>query len=339
MHKRKLALASVLAMSIVAATGCGITSETATGPSDSSQGVTQTENVANLMPTTVYVADHSGFVVPYNIKIATPEKNAVAKATLEHMIAGNDGDAALVGTEFRNVIPQGTTIRGVTINNGVAKVDFSKEVMNFENQRDEQAMVDAVVWTLTGLEGVNKVQFAVEGRTQATLKHRTPIAEAISRDNGINLQASKITNPSNTTKLTLYFQATNQAGDFSYLVPVTRLVPKAKDQNMVDLTLAELAKGANAEGLADVVEPTLKLVKGEVKDKVANLDLSPEFKLTGGTEAEENMVNSIVLSVAANAGVEQVKFTVGGKAPESKLQGLDLTKPVVRPQVINDQKL
>ena len=200
-------------------------------------------------------------------------------------------------------------------------------------------MVDAVVWTLTGLEGVNKVQFTVEGRAQATLKNHTPIAEPISRENGINLQVAKDVNPSNTTKLTLYFQASNQTGDFSYLVPVTRLVPKAKDQNMIDLTLAELAKGANAEGLADVIDSTLKVVKSEIKDKVANVDLSPEFKLTAGTEAEENMVNSIVLSVAANAGVEQVKFTVGGKAPESKLQGLDLTKPVARPQVINDQKL
>jgi len=338
MHKRKLALVGVLAMSIVA-TGCGITSETATGPSNTSQGVTTTENVANVMPTTIYVADHSGFVVPYNIKMQKPKANEVAMAALQHMVAGSNGDASLVGTEFRNVLPKGTTIRGVSINNGLARVDFSKEVLGFETAAEEQAMVDAVVWTLTGFEGVNKVQFAVEGRNQATLKKGTPIADPISRENGINLQIAKDVNPSNNTKLTLYFQAANQSGDFSYLVPVTRLVPKTKDQNMVDLTLAELAKGANAEGLADVVEPTLKLVKSDVKDKVATLDLSPDFKLTGGTEAEKNMVNSIVLSVAANAKVDQVKFTVEGKAPQSKLQGYDLTKPVTRPQVINEQKL
>ena len=127
MHKPKLALVGVLAMSIVAATGCGISEPTA-NPSDASQGTTQSENVANVMPTTVYVADHSGFVVPYNIKIAKPEKNAVAKATLEHMVAGKAGDADLVGTEFRHVLPAGTTIRGVAVNNGIAQGRFLQRI-------------------------------------------------------------------------------------------------------------------------------------------------------------------------------------------------------------------
>jgi germination protein M len=344
--KSHYALVAVLAMSIVAATGCSLTPEKTSTP-ESSQG-TVTGEATNVMPTTIYVSNQNGFVVPLNIKME--KTNSIAKATLEHMVQGSNGDAALTGTGLHNVLPKGTQIKGVAINNHVARVDFSKDVLNYKTAAEEQAIVDSVVWTLTGIEGISKVQFAVEGRTQATLKNGTPIGDAISRENGINLQVAKNINPSNATKLTLYFTGANQQGDYSYLVPVTRIVPKADAGKMVDLTLAELAKGPNAEGLEAVVQPTLKLQKAEQKEKVAMLDFGDNFQVSSGTVAEKNMVNSIVLSVAANTGVQQVQFTVNGKAPTAKTaaakpdmnvakHGLDLTKPVTAPKVINEQKL
>ncbi|PWK15842.1 GerMN domain-containing protein [Tumebacillus permanentifrigoris] len=347
--KSHYALVAVLAMSIVAATGCSLTPEKTSTPSDSSQGATKGEQATNVMPTTVYVSNQNGFVVPLNIKME--KTNSIAKATLEHMVQGSSGDAALSGTGLHNVLPKGTQIKGVAINNHVARVDFSKDVLNYKSAAEEQAIVDSVVWTLTGIEGISKVQFAVEGRTQATLKNGTPIADAISRENGINLQVSKdVSNPTNATKLTLYFTGANPQGDYAYLVPVTRIVPKADASKMVDLTLAELAKGPNAAGLEAVVQPTMKLQKSEQKDKVAMLDFGDDFQVSSGTTAEKNMVNSIVLSVAANTGVQQVQFTVNGKAPKAQAaaakpdinvakHGLDLTKPVTTPKVINEQKL
>lgn len=286
------------------------------------------------MPSTVFVADQNGFVVPLNVKME--KTNSVAQATLQNMIAGGSGDASLVGTSFRNVLPEGTKVRGVSINEGVAKVDFTKEVNELKSSADEQAMVDAVVWSLTGLENINKVQFMVEGHIMNTLKNGTPIGDPISRANGINLQLTSNLSPSNATALTLYFEGKSNDSNFSYLVPVTRMVPKAADQNMIELTLAELAKGPNSDALEPVVSPELKLNKSTVAEKTATLDFASELAADGGSTNQ--MVNSIVLSVAANADVDKVKFTVGEKAPKASV-GLDLTQPVMIPQTINEQKL
>ncbi|MGB8956668.1 MAG: GerMN domain-containing protein, partial [Tumebacillaceae bacterium] len=240
MRNKKLALVSVLAMTVLAGTGCSmLTPEKTSTPSNSSQGALQGDNMTNVMPTTVYVGDQNGFVVPLNIKMA--ETKEVAKATLEQMVRGSKGDAALVGTGLKNVLPEGTTVRGIAPNGDTVTVDFSKEVMNYKTEQEEQMIVDSVVWTLTGMGDFKKVKFLIEGRQQPTLKLGTPIADAISRENGINLQVAQNVMPSSTTKLTLYFTGANSSGDFSYLVPVTRLIPKVKDANLVDLTLAELA--------------------------------------------------------------------------------------------------
>jgi germination protein M len=339
MRTKKLALVGVLAMSIVAATGCSaLNSENTSSPSDPSQGASQ-DKTANVMPTTIYVADTNGYVVPLNIKVAQTKE--VANATLEHMIQGGSGDAALVGTGLKNILPKGTKIRGIAINNGIAKVDFTKELLSYKTAQEEHEIVDSIVWAMTGVPNVKNVQIAVEGHVQPTLKMGTPVGMALSRDNGINLQVAENVNPSDSTKLTLYFEGANNAGNFTYLVPVTRVIPKAKDANMVALTLAELAKGPSEDGLGPVLEPTLKVNKADMKDKVATLDFADNFKLSG-TQAEKDMVNSIVLSVGANAGVDKVQFTVGGKAPAATTTaklGVDLTKPVNLPKTVNNQKL
>lgn len=342
--KSHYALVAVLAMSFVTATGCTLTPEKTSTPSAPSPGTTAGEQATNVMPTTVYVSNQNGFVVPLNIKME--KTNSIAKSTLEHMVQGGTGDSALSGTGLHNILPKGTTIKGVSINNQVARVDFSKEVLNYKTEQEEHAIVDAVVWTLTGLENISKVQFAIEGRTQPTLKEGTPIGDPISRENGINLQVASNINPTNATKLTLYFSGANQQGDYSYLVPVTRIVPKADASKMVDLTLEELAKGPVVAGLDPVVQPTLKVQKAEQKDKTATLDFGDNFQVSSGTVAERNMINSIVLSISANTGVQQVQFTVNGKAPAaakgdlSVAKGIfDLSKPVLLPKVINEQKL
>ncbi|KEO84988.1 GerMN domain-containing protein [Tumebacillus flagellatus] len=345
--KYHYALVAVLAMSIVAATGCTLTPEKTSTP-DSSQG-TAVNTATNVMPTTIYVSNQNGFVVPLNIKME--QTNSIAKSTLEHMVIGGPGDSALSGTGLHNVLPKGTTIKGVSINNHVARVDFSKDVLNYKTEAEEHAIVDSVVWSLTGIEGISKVQFVIDGHIQPTLKNGTPVADAISRDNGINLQVASNVNPSNATKLTLYFSGANQQGDYSYLVPVTRIVPKADPSKMAELTMAELAKGPSVDGLEPVVQPTLKLQKVDQKDKVAVLDFGNDFQVSSGTNAEKNMVNSILLSVAANTGVQQVQFTVNGKAPTTaqasakpdamnvSKQWMDFTKPVTAPKVVNEQKL
>lgn len=68
------------------------------------------------------------------------------------------------------VIPEGTVLRGITLEYGVAYVDFSEELLQAEVGGEAEAiLVDSIVKTLTQLEEVDSVQILVEGEIVETI--------------------------------------------------------------------------------------------------------------------------------------------------------------------------
>ncbi len=95
-------------------------------------------------------------------KGASPEEKAVIE-----LMAGPRTD------ELWNAIPEGTKLLSVSTKNGVCTINFSKEFV--ENSpggtASERMAIYSVVNTLTGIEGVQKVQFLIEGKKQEIYTH------------------------------------------------------------------------------------------------------------------------------------------------------------------------
>lgn len=288
---------------------------------------------------TLYFVDGKGFVVPLMVKI--PQVEGIAKEALQYMVEKGPGESFLTGTGLRGVLPEGTKIKEMSVNQeGLARVDLSREALRLPSSKEEEQMVEAVVWALTEFPNIKKVQLLFDGKIIPALSHGTPVGMALSREDGINLQAAASVNPSDCSKLTLYFAASNQEGNFHYFVPVTRLIPKIKAEEVVTATLSELAVGPKVEGLTATIPANAKLLSlPKVENGVASLDLSDGSLFPGNAQkASMESIESLVLSVTANASVNKVKITVNGKAPIAE-KGLDLSKPVSRPQFINQKAL
>ncbi len=72
--------------------------------------------------------------------------------------------------DLSRVIPEGTVLRGITLEYGVAYVDFSEELLQAEVGGEAEAiLVDSIVKTLTQLEEVDSVQILVEGEIVETI--------------------------------------------------------------------------------------------------------------------------------------------------------------------------
>ena len=82
----------------------------------------------------------------------------------------------------RSPLPDKVSLRGVTIREGVAVADFSRELIaNFRGgSSNEAAVVYAVVDTLTSLPGVEKAQILVEGRSVDSLGGHLDTSEPLS---------------------------------------------------------------------------------------------------------------------------------------------------------------
>ena len=85
---------------------------------------------------------------------------APATAALGELVEGE------VPARCARPLPKGTTVRGVRVENGLATVDFSQElVSNFEGDSDnEGVVVYSIVNTLASLPTVKQVRILVEGR-------------------------------------------------------------------------------------------------------------------------------------------------------------------------------
>ena len=82
--------------------------------------------------------------------------------------------------DLSRVIPEGTVLRGITLEYGVAYVDFSEELLKAEVGGEAEAvLVNSIVKTLTQLEEVDSVQILVVGEIVETIAGHISIDEPL----------------------------------------------------------------------------------------------------------------------------------------------------------------
>lgn len=67
-------------------------------------------------------------------------------------------------------VPAGTKMKAVSKENGIAFVNFSKELEQYEGGAEETlSMVSQIVYTLTDIPGIKKVRILVDGSSEVVL--------------------------------------------------------------------------------------------------------------------------------------------------------------------------
>ena len=83
-----------------------------------------------------------------------------AEAALNVLLEGPDSRTGL-----NNPFPEGTKLLGVEVNDGVAYVNFSEEILNVTSLAEERAVVKAVTLTLREFPSIKKIRLFVNGQT------------------------------------------------------------------------------------------------------------------------------------------------------------------------------
>lgn len=344
--KTMVQLAAIVTVTAMLSTGCSIFSkkegaQAIDPPPNGADSVLETTSVpvsADIgRQVTLYYKDAQDLVAPVSVYI--PKTVEVAKKSLEYMVEGGPGEAVKPGG-FQAILPKGTAINGIDIkaDKKLAIVDFSKEFNNYKAQ-DERKILEAVVWTLTELDNVDKVSIRVDGKDlkQMTLG-KTPVDSEMSRAMGINLEFASGLNLGQSVPVTLYFQ--NRTADaYSYYVPVTRMVQRT--ENLAKAAVEELIKGPDSsKGLASVLAEDTGLLQVQVSQDNSVVTANFNDKLLGSDNlVPAGAAQALILSLTESTGASKVQLMVNGDA---KLAGTDKTsyaKPVAAPAHINPAKL
>lgn len=303
-------------------------SETTSSKKDSAK---ENNAVENTVMTELYLVDKEGFVVPQSMALPTAE--GIAKQSVEYLVK-NGPVTEMLPNNFQAVLPEDTRV-SVDIKDSTATVDFSKEFKNYKPE-EELKILQSVTWTLTQFDSVDKVKLQINGEELKEMPvNGTPINDGLSRADGINLDTKDIVDIANTKPVTVYYIG-GEEGAY-YYVPVTRRVENKMKDN-IEAAVNELVDGPKyGSGLVSDFASTVKLVeKPMIEDGKVTLNFNESiFGSFKEKVVSEHLLNTLVLSLTEQKGIESVSVLVNGKAELVNENGKKISEPVTRPEKVN----
>ena len=172
-------------------------------------------------------------------------------------------------------------------------------------------MIEAIVYTLTSIDQVDKVIIYVEGDILTKLpKTKINLPSTLDRTFGINKEFD-LTSTKDITDVTVYY--INQISDNYYYVPVTKYLNDDRDR--ISIIIDELSSGFNPnKNLKSFLNDGTELVSSSLEDGVMNLDFNTYlFDNVDEKDILEEVIYTISLSVNDNYDVDEVVFNVDNK--------------------------
>ena len=269
----------------------------------------QTDNMEDvkLRETVMYYKDDKGYLVPIMKKIKWEE--GIARAALKGITGGTEADQLIQKSGLYPTIPDGTQILGMTINDGIAKIDLSAEANNCRNAEEERLMVKAIVYTLTEFNNIEAVQIMINGEILKQLKFGSRTDQPIHRQ-GINTIGS-----TKGSRVVVYFYKENSAG-FKYFVPVS--AGTSSGNNSIEAAIKCLMQGPPVQsGLESDIPQGARILNISIKNGIAYLNFKKGiFDIQGSEKTGENIVKSVIYTLKEYDSVKGVQFLVEGSPAE-----------------------
>lgn len=266
------------------------------------------------------------------VTITLPWTEGVGRAALEKLIEGPT-PAQEMRYGICSPVPPTTEILGLTIRDGLAKLDLSGSFLSYD-PGEESSVLNSIIFTLLQFPTIKEVQLLVEGMAPEAFPGGTPGKGTFTRERGINLEvAGGIAVFEDILPVTLYF-CTVLGDNHIFYVPVSRLV--ANDEDIFKVTIEELLKGPRPDSfLFSELPAGTELLGFTLEENTLVVNFSREIlNYKGGLSGEKNIYAQVVLTLTEIPGVKKVQLLVEGEKIILNY-GTSFQKPLSRPLLIN----
>lgn len=269
------------------------------------------EYVYDNTGSTIYLVDSNDYVARTTIPTCNCEGKEKADDLLEGLIIGGS-KSNIIPNGFRSVIPPGTSVLGLTLEDNVLTIDFSKELLDIA-EKEEKKMIEAIVYTLTSIDGINKVIIKVEGEVLSNLPNsKENLPTVLDRSYGINKTYDLVTT-NNIESYTVYY--VNNYNDEEYYVPITKYV-NGNGDDLIKVIIKELSSSPIYEtNLMSYLNAEASLLGYEYTDN--NLKLNFNELLLNGID-NKNILEEVIYTISLSANdlyddLEMVSFYVNNE--------------------------
>ena len=130
----------------------------------------------------------------------------------------------------------------ISIDKNNIYIDFNKEILNISKNKEEK-MIEAIIYTLTEINGIENIYLSVEKESLTTLPNANKqIPYPLTREYGINKKYD-LDNLKNINKTTIVFS--KEIDDYNYYVPVTLI--NNNDDEKINIIIEELKSVIHSE--------------------------------------------------------------------------------------------
>ena len=278
-------------------------------PDDELQFKTELHYVDNNLKSVIYLMDSNNYVARTEVIVHNHKIEEKARELLEILIKDGDGESS-IPNGFKSIISSDTKINSIKYDNGLIKVDFSREFLDTKIDYEEN-IIEAVVYTLTSIDEIKNVIIYIDGDILTKLP-RTGInlPTTLDKSYGIN-KTYNIETYKNVEKVTTYY--VSRYNDQTYYVPVTNYVNDNRDKIKIIIESLSSSNISNPN-LMSFLNSNTVLLSSDLNDESLSLVFNQYiFNDLQTKNILQEVIYTISLSVEANYDVKQVLFNVNNE--------------------------
>lgn len=254
---------------------------------------------------TVYLLDSNDYVA--RVLISASNDSIISKSTslIDALTIGGKKEN-VIPNGFRSIIPSGTKVIDIELEDGVLIINFSKDILDIDKKYEDK-MIESLTYTLTSINGIDSIKLLVDGKELKRLPNSNKLLPTfLDKSYGIN-KIYEITNVGNIDSYTVYF--VNNVNDNKYYIPVTKYVNDYK-QDKIRIIIDELASSFTYQSnLSSFLNENTKLLNYEVIDKQIKLNFNDMiFSDITNNDILEEVVYTICLSINDSIDIDSVVF-------------------------------
>lgn len=254
----------------------------------------------------IFLVDNSDYVARTSIVKNSSETIEQIKEIIE-ALTKNTKKSSYIRDGFKPIIPDGTKILDLKLEENILTIDFSKELLNVVHC-DEQKMIEAIIYSLTEIKDIKKIKILVEGKPLTNLPNSNKkLPEYLDKSYGIN-KIYTIDSIKETTKTTIYYLSKNK--DYYYYVPVTKVSNEKTER--VEIIIKELkSTPIYHTNLISYLAASANMTNYELLESTISLSFN-NYLIANMKEEDilEEVKYSIALSIRDTYGINEVIFNI-----------------------------
>ena len=257
----------------------------------------------NTLP--IYLVDHNNLVSRFEIIKTSDNTLDLVKEVINNLTIDSISSSH-IPNNFKKIIPKNTTIISQSLNEGLLKINFSKEFLNIDKENEEK-LIESIIFSLTEIKGIENIMIFIEGENLTTLPHsKKLLPNILNRSYGIN-KVYEIESLKEIDKITTYYVSKMEG--YSYYTPVTTITNKENEK--IEIIIEKLKTAPTYQtNLVSYLATSAELLNYEILENSINLSFNNHILNLNNNEILEEVKYTIALSIRDTYNINETIFYV-----------------------------